>query len=452
MQTLNPAYSFIGRLGSDPMMLAPQFNGMSATLRNMLAAAPEAENHMAAYAASWGDDNASRKPYAFANGVAIIPVHGTLINRFGYCWGFVTGYDYIRGAFDAALADAAVQGIMLDVDSYGGEVHGCFELSDHIHASRGKKPVVAMVNANCYSAAYATASAADKIILTPSGGAGSVGVVTMHVDYSKMLADQGISVQFIYAGKHKVDGNPYEPLPDAVRADIQSRIDATYEKFVATVAKNRGLDPKAVRNTEARCYGADEAKALGLVDSVAPPKAAFAGFVNALSGASNQEHDFMSTTEVKDEATVAAEAAAAEAAAAETAAAEAAAAEVAAAELAAAEATAAANAAAAAAAPVDTANAERERIKAILSAPEAEDRLALANHFALNTQFSVDDARAALAASPKEPKSNGNAFAAAMEGTDNPGIGAEGGDAGGELTGAARVIANAKAAGAIRFN
>lgn len=450
MQKINPAvnagYSFIGRLGSEPMLLSPQFNGLAAAARNMLSAAPDAaEAYMDSFCAAWGGSNEERKPYAFAGGIAIIPVHGTLINRFNASWGFVTGYDYIRGAFDAALADSSVQGIMLDVDSYGGEVHGCFELSDHIFANRGKKPIMAVVNANCYSAAYATASAADTITVTPSGGAGSIGVVTMHVDYSKALADDGISVSFIFAGKHKVDGNPYQPLPDSVRADIQSRIDATYEKFVAVVARNRGLSAASVRGTEARIYGADDAKANGLIDSVAPPQAAFTGFAKALSGApSNQEFAMSNENPAAGAETpeVILDAGGPAAAAPEAPAAEATAAEV--------PTTAEAPAAAPAAAEQPQAASEKDRIKAILAAPEAADRAALANHLALNTELSVDDARAVLAASPKEAPqaAAGNAFAAAMAATPNPEVGADGAAENAEPKGAARIMANyAKATG-----
>ena len=437
---VNTAYSFIGRLGSDPLLLAPQFTGLAAAVRNMIAGpADGVDEFMDAYCAAWGDNSPERKPYAFSGGVAIIPMHGTLINRFGASWGFVTGYDYIRGAFDSALADSSVQGIMLDVDSYGGEVHGCFELADHIFANRGKKPIMAMVNANCYSAAYATASAADTITVTPSGGAGSIGVVTMHVDYSKALQENGISVSYIFAGKHKVDGNPYQPLPDSVRADIQSRIDATYEKFVALVARNRGMSAASVRGSEARTYGAEDAKANGLIDSVAPPMAAFAGFAQALSGASFNQEFAMS----QHEETAAVE----ELPAGDTAEAPA----PAAAESAVAEAPAVENAEAAApaAAEVPAVNAEKERIRSILAAPEAADRAALANHLALNTELSVDDVRSVLAASPKEaPQASGNAFAAAMDNTPNPEVGADGAAENAELKGAARILANyAKATG-----
>jgi signal peptide peptidase SppA len=429
MTIFNPGYGLLGRLGSEPMLIAPNFTGLGETVSTMLAEkeGPK-QDYLTTYAALFGDDRAERKPYAFAGGMAIIPVHGTLINRFNGTWGFVTGYDYIRGAFDAALGDSAVQGIVLDVDSYGGEVHGCFELSDHIYANRGKKPVRSFVNANCYSAAYATASAADSISVTPSGGAGSIGVVTMHVDYSKALKENGIQVSFIYAGKHKVDGNPYQPLPDDVRADIQARIDTTYEKFVATVARNRGLDAKKVKGTEARTYGADEAKKNGLIDRVAAPTASYASFANELSGSPSQEFDEM-TTPVNTEN---AEGGMPEVAAAAPVAAPAAAAPEAPAVV--------ADAPAAAAAPT-----ERERIKAILESPEAKERADLANHLALNTDLGVDAAVAILAAAPAAKPAAANAFAAAMA-HGNPEVSAESGEGESQPVSTAKRVADAYAA------
>ena len=148
-----------------------------------------------------------QKPFAFADGVAVIPVSGMLLNRFGQSWGnYATGYNFIRSQMNAALEDADVKMIMFDVNSYGGEVNGCFELSNDIFAARGSVPIIAVVDANCYSAAYAIASAADKIILTPSGGAGSIGVVAMHFSYQAAMEKSGIKVTYVFAGDHKVDG------------------------------------------------------------------------------------------------------------------------------------------------------------------------------------------------------------------------------------------------------
>ena len=130
-------------------------------------------------------------------------------------------------------------------------VAGCFELAAEIRASRDLKPSVAVVDAACYSACYALASSASKIVCTPSGGVGSIGVVAMHVDYSKMFQEAGVKVTFIHSGDHKVDGNPYEPLPASVKDDIQKSVDSTRTEFVALVATNKGLDTKVVFDTEA---------------------------------------------------------------------------------------------------------------------------------------------------------------------------------------------------------
>lgn len=408
----NPALNLLGRVGSEPMLLAPQFTALSETINRMLASTGgvaaldgDTDDFLTSFCAAYGDPRGERKPYAQAGDTAIIPVHGTLINRFNGTWGFVTGYQYVESALDAAMQDASVARVMFDIDSYGGEAAGAFELSDTIRANRGKKPMMAMVNTAAYSAAYAVASAADTIVSVPSGGAGSIGVVTMHVDYSKALDKAGITVTHIYAGKHKVDGSPYRPLTEEVRDSIQARIDKTYGVFVASVAKNRGLDEKAVRATEARTYDAEDAQKLGLIDAVAPPKEAFAAFAN---GSMTRKGKVSMSTEDNPQAIAATPAEPAAPVA---------------------EAPVEAPVAAAPEAPtVDAVAAERERVRAILNCEEASGRADLANHLALNTDLSVESAKGILAASPKvEVKpAAASSFAAAMSATGNPEIGTGG--------------------------
>ena len=211
------------------------------------------------------------KPYDVVDGIAIIPIAGTLVAKLGafsrYFWG-ITGYDGIRYQMLAAAADPDVRAIALDVDSPGGEVAGCLDLVDEIYALRAAKPIWAVCTEMACSAAYAIASAADKIIVPRTGMVGSIGVITMHVDCGRMLDEAGLTVTLIHAGKHKADANPFGPLPDDVRADIQRDIDAVGGLFRRTVARNRGLDEAAVQATEARTYLADEAVRLGLADEV----------------------------------------------------------------------------------------------------------------------------------------------------------------------------------------
>lgn len=221
----------------------------------------------------WPDDEDSFlawcRPYKVKDGILHIPVMGVLLNRFPYAFGsYATGYDYIRRAFDRGMDDANVQGIAFVEDSPGGMVAGCFELCDHIESRRGEKPIKSFAADHAYSAAYAIASQADTISVTRSGGVGSVGVVTSHVDWSGAMEQAGIKVTFIHAGAHKVDGNPYEALSKDAKDRIQARIDKLYGVFVSTVARGRDMDESAVRKTEALCYDAEEAIEVGFADKI----------------------------------------------------------------------------------------------------------------------------------------------------------------------------------------
>lgn len=221
------------------------------------------------------------KPFAFAPAIsaAIIPVHGTLLNRFPYSWSFVTGYSFVQQQLAAALADPDVALIIFDINSPGGESAGCEELANAIYASREVKPSIAVVDSLAASAAYMIGSAATKVYATPSSWTGSIGVVWMHADVSGALDKFGIKVTFVFAGDHKVDGNSYEPLPSSVKADMKVTVDKVYGRFVDLVAKTRGMTADAVRGTQARVYASDDALALGLIDGVATPGEAVAAFL-----------------------------------------------------------------------------------------------------------------------------------------------------------------------------
>jgi len=378
------------RMNHAAVMVAVNKSSLQMDLQTLHAETPESGERkraevMESLCAAYGfDSKAQNKPFAFQDGVAIIPIHGSLINRFGQCYGYVTGYNFIRRQRDAAMADPDVTAIVYDVNSGGGEAAGCFELADESFALRGTKPTISVVDSACYSAAYALASTSDQVVVTPTGGAGSVGVYTMHVDMSKMLEDWGLNITLIHAGEHKVDGHPYAELPEDVRADMQKSVDATYNKFVESVARNRNLSDEAVKDTQARCYSADDALALGLIDSVASPIEAIRAFLGGPSEASNDETTGDSLMELNE-----------------------------------------------------AKQAERQRVGAIIGHPNAKGREAMANHLALNTDMSVDDAAALLAVAPvahvevvekteEAAKPKNEKFVEAMNQDDHPNVGPDG--------------------------
>lgn len=246
----------------------------------------EATNRASLEAAYGFDcDEEDRKPFAYQDGVAVIPIHGTLINRFGGSWGFVTGYQYIRRMMNLALEDDDVQLIVYDVDSPGGEAAGCFELAREIMMSRRVKPSLAVVDSTAASGGIALGVAPTAIYAIPSARVGSIGVYRMHVSYEGALKEAGIKVTFAAAGEHKVDGNPYQDLPDAVLNEWREQAGKTWDDFIALVAEARGLSEDDVRATQARIYRADEALAKGLIDAVKTQTEAVSAFLAELADA-----------------------------------------------------------------------------------------------------------------------------------------------------------------------
>lgn len=203
-------------------------------------------------------------------GLAVIPIHGALSMRGGMdaASNELRAYNSIRSDLRAALADPSVEGVLLDVDSPGGEVAGLPELAAEIMAARERKPVYAVANTNAFSAAYWLASGAERLFVTPSGSVGSIGVVAAHVDQSGRDAQQGVRWTFVHAGAKKVDGNSHAPLSPGVHAEVQKEVDRLYGEFVAHVAQARGVDAGAVRATEAGVLNAHEAVRAGLADEV----------------------------------------------------------------------------------------------------------------------------------------------------------------------------------------
>src|SRR5579875_2742647 len=214
--------------------------------------------------------------YRVIDGIAVIPIQGVLTKKDSWISALsgCSSYERIGGYLQDAVNDAAVRAILLQVDSPGGETTGCLELSDSIYSLRSAKPIWAVADDFAFSAAYALTSAADRIFVTRMGAVGSVGVVVLHVEDSTFNDEQGFKYTYIFAGDKKVDANPHEPLSERAGTDIQSEGDRQYEQFVATVARNRGVDPEQIVATQAGIFFGEGAVPL-LADEVGTFEDAF---------------------------------------------------------------------------------------------------------------------------------------------------------------------------------
>lgn len=376
-----------------------------------------------------------------ADGVAVLPIVGTLVQRADWldAMSGMIGYGHIERMFAAALDDPSVKEIILEIDSPGGEVAGAFDMADRLFEARGEKPIKAIATELAASAAYLIASAADEIVAPRTGSVGSIGVVATHVDYSKALDKRGIAVTFIYAGEKKVEGNPFQPLPESVRAEWQAEINEVYQLFVETVARNRGLSADWVQKTEAAMFMGRHAVDVGLANRVNTfdnelsnsalrvKQSAGAFFLNQPQKEKQMKTEMEKRAEAEAEAKLRAEAEAK------------AKAEQDSKTKAEAEAKAKADAEAATKAEAEKkaksgAVSDRERVKAILGCEEAKGREQMAQHIALETDLTLDQAKGVLAKSPKASKLD-----EAMQ-HFGPGVKSE------EVTGGAAVTIDAPAA------
>jgi signal peptide peptidase SppA len=213
------------------------------------------------------------KPYRITDGgSAIIPISGPLTKKmsfFSFLFGGTT-YGMIANMFKMAIEDEDVNSIILDIDSPGGVVSGTESVGDLIFNSRGIKPVVGFANGMMASAAYWIGSAAEYVIAEKTAQVGSIGVLMVHRDYSKMDAKEGIETTYITAGKYKALGNPDEPLSKFAKEYFQEEVDYIYSIFVDTVARNRevGSDKVLTDMADGRIFTGQKAEDAGLVDNI----------------------------------------------------------------------------------------------------------------------------------------------------------------------------------------
>lgn len=398
------------QLYGQPLLLDPEKAAVIESVFRAYAGGkiPEASGEVAPVpmAAAYASARFADKPYVVTDaGVAVIPVIGTLVHR-GSQMDAMSGlasYTLLESQIDAAAADPDVRGILLEIDSRGGQADGAFALGEKIRAV--EKPVRASVNETALSGGYLIAAAADSITVTPTGRVGSIGVIVLHRDQSGANTKAGVTYTAIYAGAKKNDGTPHAPLTGSALADTQEMVYALRDHFVDYVASMRGIDAQDVRDTEAGIFSGKSAVNIGLADAVMSFNDSLAEFEAQVSkpagftnGGSRQLPKGVMTMskEAQAAATLSAEQLAAQAAKETLEARGAGAAEM------------------------------QARIRDIQTCEQAKGREQLASHLAFSTSMSVEEAKGILAAAPQAGASTAaNPLAAGMAAVTNPNVGAD---------------------------
>jgi ClpP class serine protease len=232
-------------------------------------------------------DDSGRQPFTTIDGVALIPIEGTLVHKGAYVGAYSgrTSYEGLQAQVLRAIRNPAIKGVVFEVDSFGGELAGAFETADLIARLSAEKPTLAILTDHALSAGYLLASAARQIIIPEHGRAGSIGVVTLHADFSSALEQQGIKVTVLRAGAQKMAANAFEPLADDTIQRLLGDLDAARTTFAESIGLYRGnrFTSEAALATEAQDYRGGEAVALGLADAAGHALEAFDCFVWAVN-------------------------------------------------------------------------------------------------------------------------------------------------------------------------
>jgi ClpP class serine protease len=216
--------------------------------------------------AGW-DDNDDCPVYERVGSLAIVSIRGSLGQYGGVWW---DGHASIRAKLEKALLDPSVGCIVLDISSPGGVVAGCWDAVRAVQAAkiRSGKPILGYAHEHAYSAAYAWAMVADELYLPESGGTGSIGVLSILYDQSKMWDELGIKFAVVRSGERKARGNGYEPLDQATVDESQARVDLLAGQFFALVAEQRRIKVDALRALEGACFDGAIAVEKKLADGV----------------------------------------------------------------------------------------------------------------------------------------------------------------------------------------
>ncbi|MFJ3259662.1 S49 family peptidase [Pseudomonas sp. NPDC086581] len=244
----------------------------------------------------WDDDDSTsrlaqqeeqRRSSIAQTGIEVIGVHGVLVSRGSHinACETMTSYEGLRQQLRQAISDPMVERVVLDIDSPGGSAVGAFELAADIRAMAAIKPITGLVNFMAYSGGYLIGSACSELVVSETSGVGSIGVVASHMDRSQQSEKAGIKVTTVYAGAHKNDLSPHEPLTEQSMAVLQEIVQESYQLFVNAVAEYRSLDKAQVIATEAGLYRGRAGIAAGLADRLESPQAAVDNLSRAVANA-----------------------------------------------------------------------------------------------------------------------------------------------------------------------
>ena len=179
----------------------------------------------------------------------------------------------IRYRLEKAVEDRWIKGIILRIDTPGGEVTASDIIYNEIQLFKEKTgvPVVVLGMGIMASGGYYIASAADYIITHPTAITGSIGVISIFPNIQELFDKIGIQVNIIKSGKMKDSGSSFRDMTAEEEAVFQSVVDELYQNFLNVVLESRKelLSREQLKGiADGRIYTAGQALELKLIDEI----------------------------------------------------------------------------------------------------------------------------------------------------------------------------------------
>lgn len=213
------------------------------------------------------------KPVQRREAAGIVTIRGPLAQRaIADMCGYVDGYDAVVARFEAALSDQAIDAVVVDIDSPGGDVAGLEQAVEAMRKAQARsgKPVFVYVNECAASAAYwiAAAVATEGISLPPAAMVGSIGCIGGIVDETKALEQDGIEVTLVRYPEGKAESHPAGPVKPLAEDRLRGRVTAAGKRFVAAMAKARAMSAEQIEGLNGALHEGQQAVREGLADRV----------------------------------------------------------------------------------------------------------------------------------------------------------------------------------------
>jgi signal peptide peptidase SppA len=207
------------------------------------------------------------KAYIAEDGTGVIPIAGVIGKGLSPIEKMTGAVDVnaIAEAIDEFSANPQVTRIAFQVASPGGTVTGVEELANKVRNI--SKPTMAYTDSEMASAAYWIASAADKVVASPSSTVGSIGVYMTIADMTEMAKAQGIKMVVIKSGKFKGAGIPGTSLSEEQVSNLQQGVDEIHADFKASVLQTRKL--VKAEDMEGQVFSGKQAAQRNLVTGLA---------------------------------------------------------------------------------------------------------------------------------------------------------------------------------------